>query len=347
MAKWIFGLLVSMIILPGLILADDIPYVFDDRSSNLAGTAYSLDQMEKIRAESPDLAGIPSLSSPQDDDVLEFPVTGGGNAPNDKTERKVADLKLAFDSRVEPENPKVRTEAVALVARYPGDYTIDQISLIYTHLKDGWRYVRDPRGIDYYMYANETLKVGEKASCVGAGDCDDFAILMAALVESVGGTTRIVLAHNNSTGGHSFAEVYLGQLNGEGSRVTEVIDWLKTNFNIDKIYTNVDTDTKDVWLNLDWGADEKGNMHPGGPFYHGDKYVVLCIRDDYGKTPLNLPEGMQSSIAPQETEIIANSPQQYSQIKSNAVSSSPVSISLDGAIPPGAGPIDWYMNRNG
>ena len=70
--------------------------------------------------------------------------------------------------------------------------------------------MRDPRGIDYFAYANETLKVGEKANCVDVGDCDDFAILMSALIESIGGTTRVILAHNNSTGGHAFAEVYLG-----------------------------------------------------------------------------------------------------------------------------------------
>jgi len=345
MTKWAFNLLGSVILIAGLCIAEDIPYVFDDRSLDLDAMVYTSAQLERIRDESPDLAGIPSLSSPQDDEVLEFPVTGGGNAPDGKTEKKLIDLKKTFDLRVEPENPQVRTEAVALVARYPGDYTIDQISLIYTHLKDGWRYVRDPRGIDYYMYANETLTVGEKASCVGAGDCDDFAILMSALVESVGGTTRIILAHNNSTGGHSFTEVYLGQLSGEESHVTKVVSWLKTNFNIDKVYTHVDTDTKDVWLNLDWGADEKGNTHPGGPFYLGDKYIVLCIRDDYGKTSLNLPESALSATTSSQAKTFVNEPQQFG-LATSATPFTPISVSPGEAIPPGAGPINWYMNQN-
>jgi Flp pilus assembly protein TadD len=43
-------------------------------------------------------------------------------------------------------------------------------------------------------------------------------------------------------------------------------------------------------VNLDWGPDEKGNTHPGGPFYQGDKHIVLSIRDTFVKTPLKPPE---------------------------------------------------------
>jgi len=336
-------LLGTLSLIIGTGLAADIPFIFDERA--LGASDFTETQLESMRAASPDLANVPTVSTPRDDEILEFPVTGGGNAPDSKTEKKVIDLKKIFDSRVEPENPRVRDEAVGLVARYPGDYTIDQISSIYTYLKKDWHYVRDPRGVDYYMYANETLKVGEKANCIGAGDCDDFAILMSALVESVGGTTRIILARNNSTGGHAFAEVYLGQLDAKNSRVTEVINWLKQNYNIDKIYSHVDTDTKNVWLNLDWGADEKGNAHPGGPFFLGDKYMVLCIRDHYENTPLNVPENALPVATSMQRKATEDAAQQFSPV-SNALAFSPVSVSPGEAIPPGAGPIDWYVNKN-
>jgi putative hemolysin len=32
-----------------------------------------------------------------------------------------------------------------------------------------------------------------------------------------------------------------------------------------------------------------GTAHPGGPFYQGDKYIVLCIRDQFDNTPLKMP----------------------------------------------------------
>ena len=195
-----------------------------------------------------------------------------------------------FDSRVEPDNSKVHEEALVLVAKYPGDYTVDQICSIYEYLKDGWHYVGDPRGVNNFFYANETLNVGKEANCAGVGDCGDFAILMSALVESIGGTTRIILASNNTTGGHAYTEVYLGQINDPNSQVDAIINWLKQDFETEKIFVNINTSTKEVWLNLDWWPDQAGNPHPGGPFFTGDKNIVLHVREKYKKVPLRLPE---------------------------------------------------------
>jgi hypothetical protein len=227
----------------------------------------------------------------------------------------VGELKRIFDARVEPENSIVNREAIVLAGKHPGDLIIDQIASIYSYLKNnndpnkGWSYVRDTRGIDNYRYANETLEIGKELGCAGAGDCDDFAILMSALIESIGGTTRIILARNNTTGGHAYSEVYLGNLNEPNNKVEGIIDWLKQEFNADKIFTHIDTDTKDVWLNLDWGPDEKGSTHPGGPFYQGDKHIVLCIRDKYEKTPLKMAESNQ--------EEARSSPSALSKIEAN------------------------------
>jgi len=118
----------------------------------------------------------------------------------------------------------------------------------------GWSYVRDPRGLDYFNNASESLGAGKEIGCAGIGDCDDFAILMSALVESIGGTTRIILAHNNSTGGHAYTEVFLGGLATRGNQVEDITKYLRQEFRTEKIYTHIDTDTKDVWLNLDWGT---------------------------------------------------------------------------------------------
>jgi len=345
-AEWGLFLLGSMAILAGCALAEDLPYVFDDSSMDLENTAFTPAQLKETFASSIDLAGVPFLSKPNEGDILEFPVTGGGNASGEIVTKKVDDLKEIFDSRVEPENPRVRTEAVALVAQYPGDYTIDQISLIYTTLKEGWRYVRDPRGVDYYMYANETLAVGEKARCVGAGDCDDFAILMAALVESVGGTTRVILAHNNSTGGHAFTEVYIGKPGDSNSHVKEVISWLREKFNADKIFTHVDTDTEDVWLNLDWGVDERGSAHPGGPFYQGDRHIVLCIRDRYGSTPVNPPENSLTTASYAQPKPVQNVYPPSGPAVTSASPVNPITISPGETILPGAGPVDWYTTKS-
>jgi hypothetical protein len=203
----------------------------------------------------------------------------------------VDDIKGSFEYLVEPENSRVNEVAVVLASKFPGEYTINQIDSIYNYLKDGddsikgWQYVADPRGSDYSHYANESLELGSQSGSTGAGDCDDFAILISSVIEAIGGTTRIILAKNNSVGGHAYAEVYLGQLNAQDNQIEEIIKWLRQKYNTDRIYTHVDSDNDDVWLNLDWGADETGSSHPGGPFFSADKHFVIHIRNLLVKTP--------------------------------------------------------------
>jgi len=286
------ALWLCVILLIGSVTAADVPFVFDETSSDVA--SYNSAQLEQAYAASSDLAGVPSVSSPSDSEVLELPIVGGGSAPVGKTKTKEDDLKKTVSSRVEPDHFMVHEVALLLVAKFPGDLIIDQICSIYNYMKNGegsvkgWSYARDPIGTDFFMYANQSLKIGDKSGCAGVGDCDDFAILMSALVGSIGGTTRIIFVQNKTIGGHAYAEVYLGILSDQNNQVDEIISWLKQKFNTDKIYTHIDTDTKGVWLNLDWGVDESGIAHPGGPFFQGDKHIVVYIRDDIPNTPLKL-----------------------------------------------------------
>ena len=297
--------------------ATDVPFIFDKNTSTVAN--YTSSQLEKAHLSSHDLSGVPVITQADDNEIMAFPVTGGGSIFEGKVDKNVGELKKLLNSRVEPDNPAIHREAVVLAARYPGDHTIDQISSIYSNIKNGddskkgWSYVRDPRGIDYFMYANESLSIGKDAGCSGAGDCDDFAILMSALVESVGGATRIVMSHNNSTGGHAYTEVYLGQLNAQNNQVEGIINWLKQKYNTDKIYTSIETDTKNVWLNLDWGPDKNGNTHPGGPFYQGDKCIVLCIRDRFGLTPLKIPDEKENAKNNTAAAVNSNHPLSISE----------------------------------
>ena len=299
------------VLLIGTVTAADVPFIFDENLADVFG--YTPDQIEQAYAGTSDLSGVPLISAPSDDESLKIPVTGGSGGPENEIERNVGDLKRMLNSRIEPDNPAVRREAILLAGKHPGDYTIEQVSAIYSYLKGGdglnkgWSYVRDPRGIDYFSNASEAMSAGKEIGCVGIGDCDDFAILMSALIESIGGTTRIILASNEKTGGHAYTEVYLGRMNSEDSQVEEIIKWLQQEYSTDKIYTHIDTDTSEIWLNLDWG-DEKGNAHPGGPFFQGDKHIVLCLRDGYGKTPLKLPDSysMPAPEYPAQNETAIN-----------------------------------------
>lgn len=197
--------------------------------------------------------------------------------------RTVNSIKNEIDEKIEVGNPIVRAMAAMLAAKYPGDYTINQICSIYDDINANWSYVRDPRGIDYYQYANETILIGKGAGYGGAGDCDDFAILMSALMENIGGTTRIILAYGPN-GGHAYTEVFLGNMNTMGcNNVEMILNWLIIRYSIEEINTHINTSTNEVWLNLDWSGD-----HPGGAFYPAEKHIPIYIgRTD--KVPVNAP----------------------------------------------------------
>lgn len=236
---------------------------------------------------------------------LVFCNTAGPGVSGEGEVRTIQNLREELNGKVDITDPSTRETAVVLAAKYPGDRTIDQICSIYEYLKQGWKYVSDPTGIDYYQSASESIRIGERADCAGAGDCDDFAILMSALIESIGGTARIVLAYNQSDG-HAYTEVYLGRLGQD--QVEQIVEWLKQKYDVGQIYVHVDSDTSEVWLNLDWSS-----VHPGGPFYKAEKQIVLVVRSELRKVPLNVNVSTTTSpnSPPELADFISdkNSPQ--------------------------------------
>lgn len=113
------------VFLIGIGTAADIPFVLSDNPAMVASYTYA--QLEQASLGSPELAGVPSVSSPSDAGGLVLPIVGGGSAPEEQTDMKEADLKKALDARVEPDNSRVRDEAVVLALKYPGEKTIEQI----------------------------------------------------------------------------------------------------------------------------------------------------------------------------------------------------------------------------
>lgn len=74
----------------------------------------------------------------------------------------------------------------------PHDY-FGEIRAIQNWVQDNVRYVFDPREVEYFQTPRRTLK--DKA-----GDCDDQAILMSSLLESIGYTTSICLTNPRGPG---------------------------------------------------------------------------------------------------------------------------------------------------
>ena len=134
-----------------------------------------------------------------------------------KSAKNVDEITREINLKLNIPNPTVEDKGSNLVLDYPGDRTIGQICSIYNYMVGNWSYKADTRGIEVFQYSNKSLENGE-GRYSGQGDCDDFSILMASLIESIGGTSRIVLAYGPN-GGHAYTEVYLGKVGGSESDV--------------------------------------------------------------------------------------------------------------------------------
>ncbi|TFH04290.1 MAG: transglutaminase family protein, partial [Methanosarcina sp.] len=144
---------------------------------------------------------------------------------------------------VESAEPTVRGRAAEVARSYPGAYNIYQVCALFDMVKEEIEYVSDPRGNDIWEPANVTLRIG-------AGDCEDQAILLSSMLEAVGGTTRVYLTDN-----HAFAAVYIG--NGTDSTDTAVKGVRAYYGNVDVNYL---TDEYGSWLML----DPTSSLYAGG-----------------------------------------------------------------------------------
>jgi hypothetical protein len=190
----------------------------------------------------------------------------GNISPNKSNLKK---LRAAMDI----DNPITRKFSLQLASAYPGEYNIDQICKIYNHIYKNWKYVNDPRGTDYLSKASQTIESNL------TGDCDDFAILIATAIESIGGRTRISFA-SNASGGHAFTEVYFAD---DPQKLYDRINYhfqglLEYIFDISKVKKiNYRTDrVKGYWLNLDYTS-----KYPGGTYYDFTRCTIFYPKENY------------------------------------------------------------------
>ncbi|MCL7411236.1 MAG: transglutaminase family protein [Methanosarcinaceae archaeon] len=174
----------------------------------------------------------------------------------------------SMNNKVNPLDINVREIAASSAKTYPGTYNIYQICAIFDYVKENIQYISDPRGGDYWSPPNETLKIG-------AGDCDDYAILMSSLVEAIGGTTRIYL-----TDTHAFTAVYIGN---DTDHIDRIVDGIGQYYGPVPVYYS--TDEYGSWLMLDptsslYAGDLPGDTAPtsqGWTYINTTKITAIDI----------------------------------------------------------------------
>ncbi len=204
----------------------------------------------------------------------------GSSSPQEASIRihSVEKVKAAIDTS----NTVTRNEAVRIAAQSEGPYSVEQVARIWSHVRGQWRYVNDPRGDEYFATASETITNGF------VGDCDDFSILLVAMIQAVGGEARLVMM-DGPQGGHAYAEACVPGTSDE------VRDKLAAHYRrhpdrnlgrqrIQTVHFRPGHECP-VWLNLDWNAGV-----PGGE-YEPERWAVAIYPD--GRTETLAPAGVQ------------------------------------------------------
>jgi hypothetical protein len=175
--------------------------------------------------------------------------------------------KSAILSAIDYDKPTVRDFALNAIDKHfkeiPGyakHRKLIQCFAVFKEINSRWNYVSDPKNEEYIARASESTRYL-------AGDCDDHSILMAASIQAIGGTPRLIY-----TDGHIYPELCVGSLAD-----IETINFLiKKELFVKESHLKAIHYHRDeygqVWLNLDYTA-----MYPGGPFLFEEILGVLNL----------------------------------------------------------------------
>ncbi len=87
----LYSCLAATILLTGLGLAVDVPFVFGENSSDLSG--YASDQLKEASASSTELAGVPAVSLSDNDDSIERAIVGNDSLNKSSSDNNTTGLQ--------------------------------------------------------------------------------------------------------------------------------------------------------------------------------------------------------------------------------------------------------------
>jgi hypothetical protein len=211
-----------------------------------------------------------------------------------------ASIRSRIASRVagaiDPGDAITRNLAVRLAASADGPFHVEQVARLWTHVRQNWHYVSDPRGGKYFARASETIENGM------AGDCDDFATVLIAMIHAIGGQARMVMVDGDD-GGHAYAEVCIG---GDPHDVAESLAAFYRAGAVSEVPALRDIHFRSdaecpMWLNLDWNA-----RVPGGPY--GNERWAVAIHPDARTETLAAAHGERAPVVTPPRLVQASTP---------------------------------------
>jgi len=192
----------------------------------------------------------------------------------------------AFCDKIDPYDLNVRQAAANAIRNDPGSYTAVQLFDIYDWVKTNIIYQSVPlEGIPYTP--SQTL-------ATQSGDCKNQAVLIASMVEAIGGTAQVVA---DPTCHHAYAIVYYGPAGSDVSSFTQLV----TNHYGAGTNVNYFTYKNGYWIIF----DPAGGSYPGNtlPECSGseDRYFMKSCMDcvqQYPSEPYTFGDKCYSQCPP-------------------------------------------------
>jgi hypothetical protein len=187
----------------------------------------------------------------------------------------------------------VRHVAMRIAAPFSKDgaWNFSQLAVLFHFVKKRMRYQADPYGIEYTENPLMALRLG-------AGDCDDQAILMASLLGSMGIPWRLHHLINFDSDGdkiaHLIAEAYVGNTISHRNVCSEnILEWYGVNTGLVAHEVFFLEEGDENWITMDtvW------QKYPGDP-HSGNFRDYFFNSDGSGKYPgerIEYPEGYWDS----------------------------------------------------
>ncbi|MHC5354943.1 transglutaminase [Myroides sp. LJL115] len=180
------------------------------------------------------------------------------NTPQDIIINKLLPFpnKSKITKAVEFDKPQVRNFALLATTKhftktpsFHQNRQLIQSFAVFKEIRSRWNYVNDPRGREYIATASESL-------IHFSGDCEDYSVLMAASLKSIGASVRLI-----HTKGHMYPELLIKNTQELEQAIYLIKEELFPDQSKNKeLFYHLD-DRGQIWLNLDYTAS-----YPGGPF---------------------------------------------------------------------------------
>ena len=192
----------------------------------------------------------------------------------------------------------VRQAAAQAISKHPGAFSINQLLDIYDWVHTNVFYQNVPLDMWPPYYPNQTL-------ATKSGDCKNQAVLIASMVEAIGGSARIIIRPDCH---HAFAEVYVGTDINTDTINAAIYSHYNTHGNgiSWSTYTNSKNQT-DYWFIF----DTAGGNYPGDTIpecFNASQTFVLqdCSRPlDWLKAPTTEGTAFGPYTSIDETKVLA------------------------------------------